>query len=691
VITLDSGRVLIVDDAIELMTSLCDMLTVQGYFDRQTILGKIVAGAMQQVDADEASVMLPMPDGETLYIAAVEGKDRERLLGSCISMARSMAGWVANNRQPLTWRGAVNDARFDVDKPRDHISALALPMLVSGKLMGVLNVNATHCRPFTLGQVKALTIFANLSAVALENALLYTELSQAEERSRSIVEHAVSGIFQTTPEGRFITVNPAVVRMLRYASAEALLQNISNIGDQLYVDPSRRAEVRRHLAEHGTVSGFEAQFYRRDGSTLWVSLNVRAVRNDQGAVLYYEGTMDDITTRKHAEQQLRESEARFCSVAELATDAIILCDSEGKIISWNAAAQAMFGYTAQEVLGTSLAQVIAARYRGAFTDWQRGASVVQMGSERAYPTGIMVESYGLRKDGSEFPLELSLSSWQTEEGLFCSSIIRDTTERKRAAEELEQQREMLHQSEKLATMGQLLAGVSHELNNPLSVILGQAMLLDKLHPSPAITARTQKIIQAAEHCARIVKNFLALARQHPPEFQGVQLNLVIQEAVELLAYQLRVDDVEVCLCLADDLPTLWADRYQLHQVVVNLIANAHQAMHGTPMPRRLTITTRSDPVRAQLSLEVADTGPGVPPHLQQRIFAPFFTTKPPGVGTGLGLSLCHSAVTAHGGVIRVDNRPGEGAVFVVELPITPAPGTIPVVQRVLQTGAEPEA
>ena len=648
-------------------------------FDHRTILRKTVEGAMQQVDADEGSVMLLKPDGETLCIAAVEGKDRGALLGSSVSIEQSIAGWVARNRQPLTLHGAVSDSRFDLAKPRDDISAVSLPMLIGGTQIGVLNVNATHRRPFTLGQVKALSIFANLAAVTLGNARLYTEMQQAQEKYHSIFAHAITGIFQTTPEGQFITVNPAAVRMLGYASAEALMESINDIKTQLYVDASRRSEFMSHLTEYGTVSGFEEQLYRRDGSIIWASLNARAVYDDHGTVLYYEGTIEDITTRKHAEKQLRESEARFRSVAESATDAIILCDSEEKIISWNYAAQTMFGYTSQEVLGTSLALVIPERYRGAFTDWLRGASVTHMVSDREHPTGILVESYGLRKDGSEFPLEISLSSWQTEEGIFYSGIIRDTTERKRAAEELQDQREMLYQSEKLTTMGQLLAGVS-ELNNPLSVVLGQATLLYELAPSPATTtARAQQIIQATERCARIVKNFLDLARQRPPEHQVVQLNQVIQEAVELLAYQLRVDDIKVCLRLTDDLPTLWADRHQLHQVVVNLISNAQQAMHDTPLPRRLTITTRSHPALAHISLEVADTGPGVPPQLQERIFEPFFTTKPTGVGIGLGLSLCHSIVIAHGGAMRVENRPGEGAVFVVDLPMTTAPGAIPAV------------
>src|SRR5262249_16955539 len=160
-------------------------------------------------------------------------------------------------------------------------------------------------------------------------------------------------------------------------------------------------------------------------------------------------------------------------------------------------------------------------------------------------------------------------------------------------EELRLAQGRLVQTEKVAAMGQLLAGVAHELNNPLAVAIGQGALLLQSAEGPH-HQRAQKIVNAAERCARIVRNFLALARQHPPERHRVQLNQVAQEAAELLAYQLRVDNVEVTWELAPDLPSLWADPHQLHQVVVNLISNAHQAMrHGSP-DRRLTIRTALD-------------------------------------------------------------------------------------------------
>jgi len=246
-------------------------------------------------------------------------------------------------------------------------------------------------------------------------------------------------------------------------------------------------------------------------------------------------------------------------------------------------------------------------------------------------------------------------------------------------EEVRRAQSQLLQTEKLATMGQLLAGVAHELNNPLAVITGRTTLLrEKLEGGP-LGVQIEKLGQAAERCARIVRNFLALARHRPPERQHVSLNQVVQEAVELLAYPLRMDNVEVILDLADDVPILWADSHQLHQVVVNLVTNAHHAMRETPPPRRLTLTSRYASERRRVSLEVADTGPGIPPGIQARIFEPFFTTKPPGQGTGLGLSLCQGLIEGHGGSIRVESQPGRGSVFLVELPVQAPP----------MTGAEP--
>src|SRR5207245_9842302 len=181
---------------------------------------------------------------------------------------------------------------------------------------------------------------------------------------------------------------------------------------------------------------------------------------------------------------------------------------------------------------------------------------------------------------------------------------------------------------------------------------------------------------ASERGARSVRTVLASARERPPERESVSLHQVVEEAVELLAYHLRSDGVDVVMALADDVPALWADPHQLHQVVVNLVSNAHHAMRKSPPPRTITVTSRFEPARALVRLEVADTGPGVPPEVRSRIFDPFFTTKPTGEGTGLGLSLCQGIIEGHAGSMWLAESTGPGAVFVIELPVKETPAAV---------------
>ena len=237
-----------------------------------------------------------------------------------------------------------------------------------------------------------------------------------------------------------------------------------------------------------------------------------------------------------------------------------------------------------------------------------------------------------------------------------------TEERKRAEE-------TRGQTEKLAAMGQLLAGVAHELNNLLTVILGGTDLLKTMVGSGPLRDEAEEIGQAAERCARIVRNLLALARQRPLSKELVSLNQIVREAVELLSYALRADNIEVIWNFAEDLPLVSADPHQLQQVLVNLVTNAHQAMLETSPPRRLTVTTAFDPRVERVVLEVTDTGPGIPPEILPRIFEPFFTTKLAKDGTGLGLSLCQGIIRVHDGTIGAENVSGRGARFRVELPV----------------------
>jgi CheY-like chemotaxis protein len=227
-------------------------------------------------------------------------------------------------------------------------------------------------------------------------------------------------------------------------------------------------------------------------------------------------------------------------------------------------------------------------------------------------------------------------------------------------------------------------------------VVGQAALLNELATDEATKARAEKIHSAADRCARIVRTFLSMARSRPMERGPVDINGLIDAALELLGYGLRTADITIVRDLAEDLPPVWGESDQLHQVLTNLIINAQQALQEVPPPRELRLSTRLEDGVARI--EVADNGPGVDPDLAKRVFEPFVTTKPAGIGTGIGLSVCHGIASAHGGSIELTSSPGAGACFVIRLPLQrdePAPvapgvGARARGGRVLMVDDEPE-
>ena len=357
-------------------------------------------------------------------------------------------------------------------------------------------------------------------------------------------------------------------------------------------------------------------------------------------------------------------------------------DRQGRVIFINPAAARLTGWNPAEVIGQSMhARIHHSRADGSRYPPEACPSVetLQRGTVK-----VVRDEVFWRRDVSCFPVEYVAAPIR-EDGAVVGAVItfRDVTKERQVEEELRRQREALHQSEKVATLGSLLAGVAHELNNPLSVVTGQAALLKMKAPDPAVAERAEKIAAAADRCVRTVRNFLALARKRSPERAQVDVNQVVRDAVDLLAYHFRTDAIDLQLDLAGDLPRPWGDSHRLHQVIVNLLTNAQHALRGQAGPRRLTVATRAVAGGRRVRIEVADTGPGVPAELRERIFEPFFTTKPVGEGTGLGLPLCLSTVEEHGGTLTLESEPGQGATFIVELPVEPRAERAPT--------AEPEA
>jgi PAS domain S-box-containing protein len=369
---------------------------------------------------------------------------------------------------------------------------------------------------------------------------------------------------------------------------------------------------------------------------------------------------DRLAEENQREALLAEAGRRFRAIAEANPVAVLVADrSDGTIRYANPMARSLLGLRRVEPPEAKVTAFLA--------DAAEFPALVEASDRERTDTQ---ESRLLRPDGSEVPVAISARALDYDGRPSLVLGLLDLSEKRAAESEIERQREMIYQSEKLGALGALLAGVAHELNNPLSVVVAQATLLQELATDQKTAARGEKIRLAAERCARIVRTFLAMARQKPPARSAVDLNQVIDAAVELLGYSLRTAGVEIRSDLDRTIPAIWADPDQISQVLINLIVNAQQALAETAGERVLTISTRLDHRDDVIRLVVSDSGPGVPMAIRSRIFEPFFTTKPVGMGTGIGLSVCHGVVTAHGGTITVGDAPGGGAVFEIRLPAT---------------------
>jgi PAS domain S-box-containing protein len=361
------------------------------------------------------------------------------------------------------------------------------------------------------------------------------------------------------------------------------------------------------------------------------------------------------------------SEATRVAMLQTAPDGIIFIDEDGAILEFNPAAEAMFGFRRTLVLGRPVVETLIPPVRRHVVS--RFIRHLQKGSARRV-LGHRIEMQLRHGAGGLVPVELAITEIVQGGRRLFVVYLRDLTIQKRTEAEVTRQREALHQSEKLTALGSLLAGVAHELNNPLSIVIGRAVMLEEDARDPVQRERLTKLREAAERCARVSKTFLAMARQSPSVRVATSLNTAINSALELVAYPLRSSGIKTVLQLSTDLPQTTADPDQLIQVFVNLFVNADHAMREIDGERVLTITTGTSPDGGSVVAEVRDTGGGIDPAIRPRVFEPFFTTKSMGMGTGMGLAVSFGMITAHGGQLQAVDPPGGiGACIRLSLPI----------------------
>lgn len=285
------------------------------------------------------------------------------------------------------------------------------------------------------------------------------------------------------------------------------------------------------------------------------------------------------------------------------------------------------------------------------------------------PAGVL-DDYPVkfrRRDGSVMDARTSarIAKYNGDDVIVSSS--RDISDQLAMEAQLERQREISHQNEKLSALGELLAGVAHELNNPLSIVVGYALMLQGKVDDPVIDKRIQRIGQAAERCAKIVKMFLAMARQRPAEIENCSVNEIIEATLDVAGHSFISSGGRIKLELADDLPAVAADPDQLAQVITNLVVNAEQALKESGRKGVIKLITLLEPRSGKVVIKIRDNGRGIPKNIQSRVFEPFFTTKEVGAGTGVGLAFCHRTISAHNGTLTLYSEGGSGTTFIIRL------------------------
>jgi PAS domain S-box-containing protein len=478
-----------------------------------------------------------------------------------------------------------------------------------------------------------------------------TEQREKEMRFTELFETLQEGVYFSTPEGRLLDANPALVSMLGYGEKRELL---AAEPAALNLDPGQPV-LGRAIDDRGGLRTREIKLRRKDGTAAIFLDSSRAVWDTSGNIIRYQGTLVDITEKRRMERQLAQQEEFRSRLLESFPDLILVVDLEERYTFVSSRARDLLGYQPPDLLGKKISELenhspeLAALYR----------SVVS-GKE-----SFVSAEYGARhRDGSWRTMRAAGSQLVDAEAKISGVIIsvRDiTVERK-----LEQQ---VVQSERLAAMGAMIGGVAHELNNPLTSIMGVSELLQDTETNETSRKQLAMLQQQARRAAEIVQNLTYFARPPAPGKSRINLVEVVERTLNLHAYSLRKNSITVDFLKETGVPYALGDPHQLMQVFLNLILNAEQAIRDARDKGTLRIRLGKEDNSVWVSFH--DDGPGIAKENLPSIFDPFYTTKRPGRGTGLGLSICKSVMKEHNGSIEAANSPEGGAVFTVMLPISP--------------------
>jgi PAS domain S-box-containing protein len=621
------------------------------------VMRLIMRHAMSLLGAEGACVGLRRDD--YLHIVAAGGSG-DLLAGLMLPVKSSISGRAVLTHSPVI----TNDVPKDPDVSPQAQRLVRIRKTVIVPLSNARGVIGTLCVfnrgvDFDQDDARILQRLADHVAVAIVNARLYEELAESS-REWTVAFNAIpTGMAVIDDDGRIVRYNARALQLGHFETHrelvgrqfyEAVLGDARPIGDGCPLSK----------ALHDCVLGRATM----RSETRGLLFEVMASPHPNGGAVV---TFEDVTAaRAQAEEDrarqeaLTQSEARYTELVESASDAIFTVDVDGRFTSVNRALETATGRARDNLLGEHFSVVIDARDRDAM---QRVLGDTLRGRRQRHELRYL-DANGVSRPGAI--LTAPVIEGGNVVGLL--GIVRDMSEEKLLIEQLVQQ-------EKLAAIGQLVSGVAHELNNPLaSVMAFSQLVLANPHDDAERDESLRTINAEAKRAAKIVSNLLTFARQHPPQRATTRVNEVISSVLEMRRYALAVHGVALDARLDAALPPIWADSFQLQQVILNLVGNAEQALSGWTGEKRIMVT--SETRGSRIVITVNDSGPGIPAAEIDRVFNPFYTTKGIGKGTGLGLSVSDGIVREHGGSIRVESA-GAGASFIIELPVTVPPGGEP--------------
>ncbi|MDK1378677.1 MULTISPECIES: PAS domain S-box protein [unclassified Sinorhizobium] len=493
-----------------------------------------------------------------------------------------------------------------------------------------------------------------------ENALRESQenLARTEQFSLVMATH-------TDLEGRWLKVPPTLCKLLGYTEEELLGRRFHEFTHPDDVE-AEWAQCSRLARGEFKSFDLEKRYIRKDGANVWVYLNASVVLDVNGAPVHFRTYIRDITQRKQQEQALGQSEERYRTLAETATDVILAIDQTSKILFVNGAVEKAFGYTPAEIVGQKITVLMPQRLRRRHEEAIR--RYLESGDKRISWSAVSLP--GLHKNGREIDLDVSFAEVGTGDERFFSGILRDVTERKRTEEALRQTQAELAHVARVATLGEMSASIAHEVNQPLAAVVNSAgaclRWLDA-HRLQEARRSASRAIAEGRRASEIISRIRALANKAPPQKDWLDVNETIHEVIALARGEMQQNGVALETQLSSDVPIILADRIQLQQVVLNLMMNAIEALNSVEKNGRELLVRSATDKSEHVVISVQDSGPGFDPNRMDLLFDAFYTTKPQGLGMGLAIS--RTLIEAHGGRLWATANAPRGAVFQFMLPV----------------------